>query len=91
MQSIPNVDSIALEVTQQLILNASASLYAVRVDEASTTVTYVGYAAAGTNAASALWRIKRMTVSGNVTTIEWADGNTNFDNVWNNRASLTYT
>lgn len=70
---------------------ASASTYATRVDEASATVTYVGEAQPGVAAASALWRIKRITVSGVVTLIEWADGNSDFDNVWNNRASLSYS
>jgi hypothetical protein len=44
------------------------------------------------NKASALWRICRFTYDGNnrVTDIQWADGNEMFDNVWNNRVSLTY-
>lgn len=91
MQGLPDVDAIALEVTQQLILNAAASLYAVRVDEASSTVTYVGYAAAGSNTASAVWRLKRITISGTETIVEWCDGNTNFDNTYSGRATHSYS
>lgn len=81
----------ASEQTLALILASAASLYTVRIDEASSTVTYFGFAAAGTAEASASWRIKRLTVTGNVTDIKYADGDTNFDNVWDNRAALTYT
>ncbi len=64
--------------------------YAVRLDEASATITYVGEAQAGSLTSAASWRVKRIsTASGTV--ITWADGNTNFDNVWDNRASLSYS
>ena len=60
----------------------------IRIDEV-TTYTYVGYSNPGTSEASASWRIKRMTnATGNIL---WADGNSNFDNVWANRLALTYT
>ena len=62
-----------------------------RMDEASSTITYVGEASIGTSSASAAWRIKRITTSGTQTIIEWADGNNNFDNIWDNRASLSYS
>jgi predicted ribonuclease YlaK len=61
------------------------------VDESSATLTYVGEAATGTTLSAALWRIKRITVSGTITTIEWANGNGSFANIWNNRASLSYS
>lgn len=32
----------------------------------------------------------RMLVSGNTKTFQYADGNLNFDNVWDNRTALTY-
>jgi hypothetical protein len=65
--------------------------FAERIDVASATVTYTGYAPVGTLNASAGWAIQRVTVSGDVTTIEWADGNANADNVWDNRAALSYS
>jgi hypothetical protein len=56
------------------------------------TVAYLGQAQPGTSTAAALWRIQKLSfgVDGDVTAL-WADGNANFDNVWDNRASLTYT
>lgn len=61
------------------------------LDEASSTITYVGEAAPGSSTASAVWKIKRLQTVATVTTIAWADGNENFDNIWNNRAILTYS
>ena len=71
-----------------LAIDATESVY---IDEASSTVTYFGYAAAGGSTSSAVWKIKKLTVSGTVTSILFADGNSNYDNIWNNRASLSYS
>lgn len=64
---------------------------AKRVDDTSTiNVTYFGYAEVGSVTSSAVWRIKKVDeTSGLVET--FADGNSNFDNVWDNRVSLTYS
>lgn len=61
------------------------------IDEATSTVTYVGEAATGTATSSALWRIKRLTQSGTVLLIEWADGDGLFNNIWDNRTGLSYS
>ena len=63
---------------------------AIRLDEISATVTYVGEAVIGTADGAAAWRIKRITTTGTVLDIKWADSNQLFDNVWDNRTSLTY-
>lgn len=60
------------------------------IDEISDNLIYIGESANGSDASDAAWRIKRISTSGTVTTIEWADGNGLFDNIWNDRASLTY-
>lgn len=56
------------------------------------TVAYLGQALPGTSAATAGWRIQKLTfsVDGDVT-VTWADGNANLDNIWNNRAALSYS
>lgn len=61
------------------------------IDAASSTVTYLGYAKSGTATSGAGWQIKKVMTSGNVTSIAYADGDDNYDNVWDNRASLTYS
>ena len=62
----------------------------VLVDEVSSTVTYVGFAGMGTATSSSLWRIMRVSVSGTVTSIEFADSNDLYDNKWDDRLTLTY-
>ena len=74
-------DSIATESYEQ----------STRIDEASSTVTYFGFALVGSSEASSVWKIKRLLISGSITKLEYADGNTNYDNNWSNRASLTYS
>lgn len=70
---------------------------AVRVEYiagASTDVIrYVGYANPGTSTAEPFWRIARITsdASDNPVTVEWADGNEAYDNIWDNRAVLVYS
>lgn len=63
---------------------------AIRTEETGST-SYYGSAAPGTAAATAAWRICRITETDTTQTVEWADGNANFDNVWANRASLSYS
>ena len=55
-------------------------------------LTYVGRAEPGASEAAAVWQIQRMDSS--VTddlTILLADGNSQFDNVWADRAGLSYS
>jgi len=72
-------------------LGAAQVDYAQRIDEASASLTYVGKADPGSLDSGALWQIKKIEVIGDETIITWADGNTNFDNIWDNRASLIYS
>lgn len=47
---------------------------------------------AGVVASDDDWQIQKLTwVSGNCTLIERANGNDNFNQVWNDRATLTYS
>lgn len=63
---------------------------ALRVDEASATITYIGWAKPGTAESDFSWRIMRVDESSGVA-IEWAGGTRSFDKSWDNRASLTYS
>lgn len=63
----------------------------LRVDDASSTITYVGEAPHSSNESDAVWRIKKLETVGTVLKVTWADGNSSFDNVWADRASLTYS
>ena len=53
---------------------------------------YIGWAQPGSSKSDAVWRIQKLTYSGNnVTDIQWANGVINFNSIWDNRASLTYS
>ena len=62
--------------------------YILYVDEPGT-YTYIGEAVPGTATSDSLWKIKRVTDATGV--VLFADGNNDFDNVWDNRASLSYS
>lgn len=62
-----------------------------RIDEVSSTLTYVGEAPTGASPSQAVWRIYKIETVGTETSIKYAGGNTNWNSVWDNRASLTYT
>lgn len=64
--------------------------YDTRVDEPSDDVTYVGKTIPGNAPADPLWQIQKITIVGTETIIEFADSDAKFDNVWDDRASLTY-
>lgn len=60
--------------------------------DASDNPEYVGEAPPGTATSTAKWRIKKITWSGSLATnVEWADGDTKFDNIWDDRPSLSYS
>lgn len=63
----------------------------MRIDAADSTTTYIGEAIVGSVTSGAIWRIKKIVASGSLTSILFADGNQNYDNVWDNRASLSYS
>lgn len=61
--------------------------------DASNNPIYVGEANPGTAESATGWRIKKITydANNNPTNVQWADGNTKFDNVWDDRASYSYS
>lgn len=82
-----------VRVTEQgeMCVSSTDPTMTTRIDEVSSSVLYIGTAKIGTATSSALWQVQKVTVVGTVTGIFWADGNSNYDNVWDNRASLTYS
>jgi hypothetical protein len=84
-ESVP----VVLSTEQELIMSDGITR-AVRIDEKTTPKTvYLGYAEIASSEASAVWRIKKIDTSTGADTT-WADGDSDFDNVWNDRAILTY-
>jgi hypothetical protein len=72
-------------------LVTSGGNYALRVDDTTTAnVTYIGVAQIGTATSTASWQIKKIDQSSG-TAMTWADADDEYDNVWDNRASLSYS
>lgn len=68
----------------------SDSRLTLLLDQASATLAYIGEASPASSTSAAVWRIRKLDTTSGVQLL-YADGNTQFDNVWDNRASLTYT
>ncbi len=64
--------------------------YDVRVDEPDSVTTYVGETVPGTATSEPAWRIKRMSIVGSETVIEYADGRPELIHVWDDRSGLSY-
>lgn len=62
----------------------------LREDESQPSVVYKGYAVANANTYDALWAIQKISRIDNQIIYEWADGNENYDNIWDNRYAIQY-
>ncbi len=75
-----------------IITNTTTSPTTVTyIDEASASLTYIGTAKLGATTSSAVWQIRRIQKSSTVTAIQYADGDRRFNNIWDDRTSLSYT
>ena len=88
-----NNPSIKMKVNTDGSINTdAASDEALIIDDYTTTdVTYFGYAVAGSVTSTETWKIKRLDDTGNFPVFTWADGNTKYDNIWDDRTSLSYS
>lgn len=68
------------------------TVYSKRVDFTSDTVLYKAEAAVGSSESAAVWRIRKIVFGNdNDVTETWASGSANFDKVWADRLTYTYT
>ncbi len=74
-----------------LILQEASENYKILIDEVDANTTYIGKAKHGTNTSDAQWQIKKISVSGTVTSISFANGDDAFNQIWDNRTSLSYS
>jgi hypothetical protein len=73
------------------ILKEGNDNYKIIIDGADTATIYIGKAVVGTETSDDHWQIRKITTVGTVKTIAWANGDDEFDQVWDNRASLNYS
>lgn len=78
---------------QDVNVKQTSDLYITKLDDVSTaSVTYVGKAEVGSSAASAVWQIMKMDESGTpATLVTTYAGGGSFNQIWNNRTSLSYS
>ena len=80
----------ATDILEELQNDALAKRLTVRLDEVSDTLFYVGKALIGASESNSVWQVVRYTTTGVILKSEYANGNEAFDQVWNDRATLTY-
>ena len=99
--SNPSGEALHLEETQLLvkacldlikgnISDISIQAKLLQVDSVGNT-TYLGYAAPGADVVNPVWGIKKVVETGGDAEFTWADGDNVFDNIWNDRLTLTYS
>ena len=86
--SADDSQSVALSYQDYAVLSGG---FISNIDTTSdATYYYFGKAQPGTSNSDALWRIKRMTKSAPYIS-RFAGGLPTYSNIWNNRASLSYS
>lgn len=69
---------------------ASANNVIMREKSTDADIIYIGEATNATATSAASWKITRLDLN-TLLDVTYADGNLNYDNIWDNRESLTYT
>lgn len=77
---------------EDMIINVDDKAYTKLLDQVTAELLYLGEAVPESLTNAAVWRIQRITFddTGNVLEVRFANGGL-FNQIWNNRASLTYS
>lgn len=86
LKQLPTVD---IGSGSSLNVNTLPQALSLQLDDVGGTVLYVGEATAGSATSSGVWRIKKITFTGDDIAIQWAASGA-FSLVWDNRLSYTY-
>lgn len=74
------------------VITVGGVAYAQIIDMVSDYLIYKGWALAGSSITNAVWRIQKIVIGfDDDVTKTWADGNADFDNIWSNRLSYSYS
>lgn len=86
------IKSIALDMKDKVTSVNDKLFFDPRItDETNPNVIYKGYAISNFATNAATWAIQKVTNTSGVLITQWADGNKNFDNIWDNRKTLVYS
>jgi hypothetical protein len=88
---------IATEANQQTEISKLESMRLAELfeepqisDEANAKTIYRGYAVPGSKTSDAVWAVEKISNDKGIISYLWADGNKNFDKVWDSRKAFTY-
>jgi len=70
-------------------LRIGSGEYALKVDDQGTFL-YLGQAAPGSLGSQSVWLIQKIEYTSTQVDILFANGSSEFNSIWDNRASLTY-
>lgn len=62
-----------------------------KIDLSPATAVYIGKAQVGEEVTATAWQLKKITLLATSVDIQWADGDSDFDNVYADRASDSYS
>jgi len=91
LQQVPLGDTI--EQTTYISGDELGVPYASQTDFVGDTIIYKGWADVGTLTSAGTWRIQKIEFVGvdEDVVVTWADGDSNFDNIWESRLLYTYS
>jgi hypothetical protein len=75
----------------EFLQDGEAPVKTTRLEEVDANTTYIGEANVNSSESAAVWRIKKMIIDGDTLSVIFADGNSLYDNVWDLRATYTYS
>lgn len=74
----------------QVVQEASDN-YQTLIDSPDANTTYVGQALHGTVSSSSSWQLMKISTSGNVNLIQYANGDDDYKYIWDSRAGYVYS
>lgn len=78
----------------QKLSRLNSNNLSIRIEyDGNSNPIYIGIAAPGTLDGASYWQLRKLTFDGNnnVTAIQYADGNSSFNKIWDSRSDGTYT
>ena len=76
-------------MAKQPLINRCITSIAYTIDG---LIEYIGLAVTGSKGTDPNWQIRKVTYVGKKhVAVQFADGDTKFDNIWDNRAALPYS
>ena len=81
------------QFVSELLFKSNRLVTTVIAYDGNQNAEYIGEASPNTGKGEAKWRIKKLTydINQNATDIQWAGGTSEDNQVWDNRASLSYS